>query len=162
MADLPGFIAIEVGDEDLPVAIAWTLPDGQLKHTLIQPDPDWLQRSDASLGDYTEDELNMMGVSPIDVLRELEEDHYNETLYSNGLVDDEQALSWLFDEYGMDPFIQLAPADSLYEHLTLGEWHRQRNDLFNELGLEPFKPEDELQVMLTLHMRAQSEAEDQA
>lgn len=153
MDSIPGFIAIEVGDADLPVAIAWTLPDGQLKHTLVQPGPDWLENEQASLGDYSEDELEMMGVSPIDILRELEADHFNGTLYSNGLVDDERALAWMFNEYGIEPFIDLAPAESLYEGLTHGEWHRQRSDLFNELGLEPFKPEDELQVMLTLHVR---------
>ena len=69
MDSIPGFIAIEVGDADLPVAIAWTLPDGQLKHTLVQPGPDWLENEQASLGDYSEDELEMMGVSPIDILR---------------------------------------------------------------------------------------------
>ena len=41
--DFPGFIAIETGDEEaLPVAISWALPDGQIKHALIQPDDDWL------------------------------------------------------------------------------------------------------------------------
>ncbi|GGY10824.1 hypothetical protein GCM10007160_42440 [Litchfieldella qijiaojingensis] len=154
MADFPGFIAVETGEDGgLPLAIAWALPDGQVKHTLIQPDNDWLDNELVSLGDYSLEELDSLGVSPLDVIRELENDHFSATLYTAGISDDEAALSRLFDVFGLDPFVELAPADSLYPDLAPGEWSRARGELFGELGLEPLRPEQEVQVMLMLHQR---------
>ncbi|MDT8896402.1 hypothetical protein RSO41_17275 [Halomonas sp. I1] len=159
MDELPAFIAIETGnDGDLPLSIAWTLPDGRVKHTLIQPDNNWLEDELVSLGDYSLEELNSMGVSPLDVIRELETDHFNATLYTAGVGDDEAALSRLFETYGLDPFVELAPAESLYNGLAPGEWARARGDLFGELGLEPLRPEEEIQVMLALHLRINEDA----
>ncbi|WP_069385131.1 hypothetical protein [Halomonas caseinilytica] len=159
MDELPAFIAIETGnDGDLPLSIAWTLPDGRVKHTLIQPDNNWLEDELVSLGDYSLEELNSMGVSPLDVIRELETDHFNATLYTAGVGDDEAALSRLFETYGLDPFVELAPAESLYNGLEPGEWARARGDLFGELGLEPLRPEEEIQVMLALHLRINEDA----
>ncbi|WP_275289042.1 hypothetical protein [Halomonas elongata] len=159
MDELPAFIAIETGnDGDLPLSVAWTLPDGRVKHTLIQPDSDWLEDELVSLGDYSLEELNSMGVSPLDVIRELETDHFNATLYTAGVGDDEAALSRLFETYGLDPFVELAPAESLYNGLAPGEWARARGDMFGELGLEPLRPEEEIQVMLALHLRINEDA----
>lgn len=154
MTDFPGFIAVETGeDHALPLAIAWALSDGQIKHTLIQPDDDWLDDELLQLGDYSLEELRTFGVSPLDVLRELEGDHYSATLYTAGVSDDEAALSRLFDDFGVDPFVELAPAETLYPDMAGGEWARARNELFGELGLEPLRPDHEVQVMLYLHQR---------
>ena len=154
MSDFPGFIAVETGeDKTLPVAIAWALSDGQIKHTLIQPDDDWLDEELLQLGDYSLEELRSFGVSPLDVIRELESDHHSATLYTAGISDDEAALSRLFDDFGIDPFVELAPAESLYPDMASGEWSRARNQMFGELGLEPLRPEHEVQIMLCLHQR---------
>ena len=154
MADVPGFIAVETGEEGgLPLAIAWSLNDGRIKHTLIQPDSDWLEDDTVALGDYSQEELESLGISPLDVIRELETDHFNATLLTAGVFDDEAAISRLFDTYGLDPFVELAPAESLYPDLDPGEWARARNELFAELGLEPMRPEQEVEVMLHLHKR---------
>ena len=158
MANMPGFIAVETGDDGgLPLAIAWTLPDGRVKHTLIQPEDDWLDAEMVSLGEDSLEELNSMGVSPLDVIRELENDHFSDTLYTAGVGDDEAALSRLFDTYGLDPFVELAPAESLYATLSPGEWARARGELFGELGLEPMRPEHEVEVMLHIHQRLGSD-----
>lgn len=160
MDELPGFIAVETGDEGgLPLAIAWSLTDGRVKHTLIQPDDDWLSDELLSLGGYSLEELASLGVSPLDVIRELEGDHFNETLYTAGVGDDEAALSRLFDTYGLDPFVELAPAESLYAALTPGDWSRARGELFGELGLEPLRPEHEVEVMLHLHERLSGDSD---
>ncbi|MCK0746368.1 hypothetical protein [Chromohalobacter nigrandesensis] len=156
--DFPGFITIETGDEDaLPVAIAWALPDGQVKHSLIQPDDDWLDEDLLKLGDYSLDELRSLGLSPLDVLRELEGDHFNVTLYTAGIGDDEAALSRLFDDFAVTPFVELAPAETLYPDLDPGEWARARGELFGDLGLEPMRADHEVQVMLYLHQRLRGE-----
>ena len=152
--EIPGFIAVETGEDGgLPLAIAWTLPDGRVKHTLIQPEDDWLDNEMVSLGEYSLEELNSMGVSPLDVIRELENDHFSATLYTAGVSDDEAAISRLFDTYGLDPFVELAPAESLYDALEPGDWARLRGDVFGELGMEPMRPEHEVAVMLNLHQR---------
>jgi hypothetical protein len=154
MDEIPGFIAVETSDDgELPLAIAWVLPDGRIKHTLIQPDDGWLSDDMNALNGYSLEELSSFGVSPLDVIRELENDHFNATLFTAGIRDDEAALARLFDTYGLDPFIELAPADSLYPDLMGGEWSRARGELFGELGLEPLRPDHEVEVMLKLHQR---------
>ncbi|WP_404377325.1 hypothetical protein [Vreelandella aquamarina] len=152
MADYPGFIAIETGEDNgLPLSIAWSLPDGRIKQTLIQPDDSWISEDSNVMGAYSIEELESLGVSPLDVIRELENDHFSATLYTSDNSSDEEALTRLFDTYGLDPFVELAPAQVLYEHLSPGEWHRLRSDAFNDLGLEPMRPEHEIEVMLVLH-----------
>lgn len=154
MSEIPGFIAIETGDEEgLPVAIAWSLPDGRIKHTLIQPDDSWFDDSSSVTREYSSEELESLAVSPLDVIRELENDHFSATLYTNDSGEDELALTRIFDTYGMDPFIELAPAETLYDNLSASEWQRQRSDAFSELGLEPMRPEHEVEVMLGMHQR---------
>ena len=154
MSEIPGFIAIETGDEEgLPVAIAWSLSDGRIKHTLIQPDDSWFDDSASATREYSSEELESLAVSPLDVIRELENDHFSATLYTNDSGEDELALTRIFDTYGMDPFIELAPAETLYDDLSASEWQRQRSDTFSELGLEPMRPEHEVEVMLNMHQR---------
>lgn len=154
MADYPGFIAIETGDEKgLPIAIAWSLPDGRIKHTLIQPDDSWLEGDMNALGGYSMEELESLGVSPLDVIREMENDHFSDTLYTSDNFEDEVALTRLFDLYGIDPFVELAPAETLYADISPGEWQRSRGEIFSELGLEPMRSEHEIEVMLNLHQR---------
>src|SRR5690554_166940 len=98
MVDFPGFIAVETGEDGgLPLAIAWALSDGQIKHTLIHPDDEWLNDELVSLGGYALDELENLGASPLDVIRELENDHFSATLYTAGISDEEAALARLFD-----------------------------------------------------------------
>jgi len=45
----------------------------------------------------------------------------------------------------------------LYERLSAGEWHRLRSDTFSDLGLEPMRPEHEIEVMLSLHQQLTEE-----
>ncbi|WP_233266409.1 hypothetical protein [Cobetia sp. L2A1] len=152
--DFPAFIAVETGeDSSLPLAIAWALPDGQMKHVLIQPDDEWLDNELLELGDYSLEDLRSFGVSPLDVLKELEQDYYQTTLYTTGINDDEHSLARLFDAYNMDPFIEFAPAESLYPEFSPGEWARERNNVMFEQGLQPFRPDNEVLVMLAIHTR---------
>ncbi|MCL7930552.1 hypothetical protein [Halomonas llamarensis] len=154
MSEIPGFIAIETGDEEgLPVAIAWSLSDGRIKHTLIHPDDSWFDDSSSVTREYSSEELESLAVSPLDVIRELENDHFSATLYTNDSGEDELALTRIFDTYGMDPFIELAPAETLYDNVSASEWQRQRSDAFGELSLEPMRPEHEVEVMLSMHQR---------
>ena len=158
MSDFPGFIAIETGDEEgLPLSVAWSLPDGRIKHTLIQPDDSWIAESEHVTNEYSAEELESFGVSPLDVIRELETDYFNETLYTSGSGEDELALARLFDTYGIDPFVELAPAESLYQGINKAHWQHQRREVFDQLGLEPMRPEDEVSAMLALHQQLEGD-----
>lgn len=149
--NLPGFIALESGEGDVPVAIAWTLSDGRIKHTLIQPDEAWLEDDVASLGDYHADELLTMGVSVSDVIRELEADYHGSLLYSANPEQDEAALARIFEAISGSAFVSIVDAGTLYNDPD--EWHQQRSEMFNEMGLEPGRAEHDLETLLKLHVR---------
>ncbi|BBG30025.1 hypothetical protein [Zymobacter palmae] len=156
----PAFLFIETGDDHLPLAICWSLPDGQIKHTLIQPLESW-GGDHTELGDYDIDTLHASGERPLDVLRELEADHSGDTVYINGLNDDEEALERLFDEYGIAPFIALEPLSSLYPDCDQEEWSERRGELLQEQGLTPMQADHEMLVMLMLHRRLNGEEGDE-
>lgn len=156
----PAFLFIETGDDHLPLAVSWSLPDGQIKHTLIQPIESW-DGDSAALGDYDIDTLHASGERPLDVLRELEADHSGETLYINGLNDDEGALERLFDEYGLSPFVVLEPLSTLYPDSDPEEWSELRTDLLQEQGLTPMQADHELLIMLMLHKRLNGQDSDE-
>ncbi|MGJ8515244.1 hypothetical protein R84981_001931 [Carnimonas sp. R-84981] len=150
---LPGFLHIVTGDGALPVAIAWSLKDGRIKHTLIQPLESWLEEENIGLEGFDESNLYGMGVSPLDVIRELEMDHDSETLYVTGTSDEEGALERIYAEYGLNPVVELANAWQLYSQLDREQWEDERRELFEERGLTPMSPEHEVEAMLFLHQR---------
>ena len=155
-ASFPAFLFIEVGDDNLPLAVGWSLPDGQIKHTLLQPLESW----DGDLGalaDYTLDTLHGSGERPLDVIRELEEDHYGERLYVSGLNDDEAALERLFSVYGLSPFVTIMPVDTLYPGIDPEQWRDMRSDILQEQGLTPMQADHELLIMLIAHQRLTGE-----
>lgn len=148
----PAFLFIETGEDHLPLAICWSLPDGQIKHTLIQPLESW-GGEPSELGDYDIETLHASGERPLDVLRELEADHCGETVYISGLNDDEDALERMFDEYSIAPFVSLEPLNVLYPDSDPEEWSELRGELLQEQGLTPMQADHELLIMLMLHRR---------
>lgn len=149
----PAFLAIETGDDALPVAIAWSLPDGQIKYTLIQPLESWDDGDDMALGGYDISTLHATGERPLDVIRELEEDHFEETLYIAGVGEEHEALERLFSEYGMTPFVTLEYASTLYETADAESWQESRSEVLLEQGLTPMQADDEVTAMLNVHQR---------
>lgn len=148
----PAFLFVEANDENLPLAIGWSLPDGQIKHTLIQPLESW-EGDPATLADYALETLHASGERPLDVIRELETDHFGDTVYVSGLNDDEAALNRLFNEYGMSPFVTVMPIETLYSGVDADEWRDMRSDLIQEQGLMPMQADHELLIMLMAHQR---------
>lgn len=150
---LPGFIHIVTGDNALPVAVAWSLKDGRIKHTLIQPLESWLEQDDIALDGYDEANLYALGVRPLDVIQELAMDHDSDTLYISGSGAEEAALERIYDEYGMNPVVELAPAHELYSSLDMEAWEDERRYILEERGLTSLNPEHEVEAMLFLHQR---------
>lgn len=153
----PAFLAIETGDDALPVAIAWSLPDGQIKYTLIQPLESWDDGDDLALNGYDLDTLHANGERPLDVIRELEADHFEAVLYVSGVGEEHDALERLFSEYGINPFVTLEYASRLYDNVDTETWQDARNDYLIDEGLPPMQADNEVLAMLNLHQRYNNE-----
>lgn len=95
----PQFIAIDGSsweEHAHPVAIAWSMADGQIKTTLIQPDDDW-DDWDIALQDLhgiTPDTLYQRGETLWSVIRELEGDLEQPYLYA----DDQERVTLLLEK----------------------------------------------------------------
>lgn len=98
----PQFIAIDASSfEDWahPVAIAWSLPDGRIKTTLVTPDDDW-DDWDISLQDMhgiTPETLHQRGETPWSVIRELEQDLENSYIFADQPDRVEELLDKLYE-----------------------------------------------------------------
>lgn len=108
----PQFIAIDGSSfEDFahPVAIAWSLPNGQIKTTLITPEDDW-EDWDISLQDLhgiTPDTLHQRGESPWSVIRELEQDLDNAYLFADHQERVETLINKLYEACDREPSFEI-------------------------------------------------------
>ncbi|WP_221798291.1 hypothetical protein [Oceanobacter mangrovi] len=137
----PQFIAVDGSsyeEEANPIAIAWSLPDGRIKTTLVQPDDGW-DDWDYALEDIhgiTRDTLYQRGETSWAIVRELE----NDLEQSYILTDDEERSGDLIEkiyeacnreisievgDYSSDitdqDALQHATQQLFHEHLTCDE-----------------------------------------
>lgn len=99
MTQLPIFISLDVVDDNtrvVPVAIAWSLPDGQIKTTLIQPDQGW-EIDAISLGQIDIDTLYDQGATPAEIVTEMNLDFDENTVFCFDEYQDTPGLDTLFD-----------------------------------------------------------------
>lgn len=155
MNQFPIFLDFECSspDEDgFPIAVSWSLPDGQVKSTLISPEDHWLDYESSHFDDHhlDIDDLMLHGVSALEVIRELQADIDADVVYVDGLGEDEHWLDKLYQAYQMEPQFALEPAYSLYE--TDSEaWIDQKQTWLEENGLDPYQSEANVVAMLHLH-----------
>lgn len=149
---LPLFLDIEVSspdEEQYPIAIAWSLPDGQLKSVLVSPDDDWAPWDNAD-ADTDVQYLMDQGMSGLDVIREMNQDLSGQTVFVDGLDDDEALIDKLFETFGDDPDFEIAPLTSLlpepFESLL-----DQRRQLAENHELDLNAAEDSVRSMLFLY-----------
>lgn len=149
---LPLFLDIEVSspeEEQYPIAIAWSLPDGQLKSVLVSPDDDWEPWDNAD-ADTDVQYLMDQGMSGLDVIREMNQDLSGQTVFVDGLDDDEALIDKLFETFGDDPDFEIAPLTSLlpepFESLL-----DQRRQLAENHELDLNAAEDSVRSMLFLY-----------
>lgn len=98
----PHFIAIDASsyeDTAYPIAIAWSLSDGTIKTTLIQPDDDWEEWDSAleELHGINQETLYQRGETPWSVIRELENDLEQSYLATDDVDRCEQLLETLYE-----------------------------------------------------------------
>ena len=78
------------------MAIAWSLPNGQIKTTLIQPDQDW-EIDAISLGEIDLETMYDQGATPAEIVTEMNLDFDENTVFCFDEYQDIPGLDTLFD-----------------------------------------------------------------
>lgn len=103
----PHFVAVDASswEEDAhPIAIAWSMTDGQIKTTLIQPDDGW-DDWDYALEDIhgiSRDTLYQRGETTWSVIRELENDLEQSYLFADDQERVEELLNRIYESCGRE------------------------------------------------------------
>ncbi|KZY34124.1 MULTISPECIES: hypothetical protein [unclassified Oleiphilus] len=150
--EFPSFIDIEYSTPDeggFPTAITWSLANGQIKSVLIIPDDEW------DPWDNTDSTVDLQflfdqGVSGPDVIRELNQDLDGQTVFIDGLDEDEALLELLFETYNNELGFEIASITQLFSSHPLETLLAKRNDLAIENQLDIDSIEDNVRALLHL------------
>lgn len=148
----PIFIDIEASTADengFPVAISWSLPDGQLKSVIIIPDDEW------DPWDNADPELDLQhlfdqGVSGPDVIRELNEDLDGQTIFVDGLDEDEALLEKLFDTYQQSMGFEIATLNHLFPKHNIEDILSMHRQICSDYQLDTESIEDKVRAFIFL------------
>lgn len=111
MNQFPVFISLDVvGDHKqiIPITIAWSLPDGQIKSTLVRPEEDW-EIEEIALGDLDIDTIIEQGATPAEIVTEMNLDFEDTTVYCFDEYQDVPALDALFHALNDEPSFEVIP-----------------------------------------------------
>ena len=148
----PLFIDIEAStaeENGFPTAISWSLPDGQLKSVLIIPDDEWDPWENADAGIDLQ-HLFDQGMTGHDIIRELNEDLDGQTVFIDGLDEDEQLLEKLFDTFQQSMGFEIAPLTELFNQHDLENLLLLRDDIARECQLDLELIEDKIRSLIFL------------
>jgi len=126
--EYPQFIAIDSSSFEEyahPVAIAWSLADGQIKTTLISPDDQWEDECDSALQDMhgiTPETLYERGETTLAVIRELEADLANPYIFADDPVRVEEQLNKLYESCSRDMSIEIGDYREIVTETLLDEY----------------------------------------
>ena len=148
--NFPLFIDIETSSADdtaFPTSISWSLPDGQLKSVLIIPDDEW-EPWDNTDADIDLQHLFDQGVSGPDVIWELNEDLDGQTVYVDGLDNDESYIELLFDTYQSSIGFEIATLKDLFPRQNIENILNLRNEIAHEYQLDIELIEDKVRSLI--------------
>lgn len=148
--NFPLFIDIETSSADdtaFPTSISWSLPDGQLKSVLIIPDDEW-EPWDNTDADIDLQHLFDQGVSGPDVIRELNEDLDGQTVYVDGLDNDESYIELLFDTYQSSIGFEIATLKDLFPRQNIENILNLRNEIAHKYQLDIELIEDKVRSLI--------------
>lgn len=148
----PVFIDIEASsaeDSSYPIAISWSLPDGQLKSVLVIPEDEWDPWENAD-PNVDVQHLFDQGMTGADIIRELNEDLDGQTVYVDGLDEDERLLDMLFDSFQQSIGFELALLTNLFSGQTLESILLMREEIAREFQLDMETIEDRIRAHLFL------------
>jgi|GEM_PF-2742612 len=151
----PLFIDINTSHADdnaFPTSIAWSLPDGTIKSVIISPDSDWDPWNNAS-PDVDIQHLMDQGVSGPDVIREMNEDLDGQTVFVDGLDEDELLLELLFETYDNTLGFELATISKLNPQYSFEDLLVIRLQIADEYQFNLGLAEENIQALLHLSER---------
>ena len=151
----PLFLDLEGSSHDegaYPIAASWSLPDGQIKSSLIMPEDDWEDWDVGNLAarGITRDHLLDQGFSALDVIREMNLDFGDARVYIDGLDYDQELLDRLFEAYGEDPTFELVSISRRIPEYGYERFLSYRQQLLDETGRSAYESESNVFVMLKL------------
>lgn len=149
---VPKFLDIEYCQTDdalFPIAMAWSLEDGQMKNVVIAPADEWLPE-DGDLGDLDLLYLEEQGVPLIELVHELHQDLPDQTVYVDGLDPDEILVDMIFSVLEQDAPFEIAPITDLITNMSSDALEDRRRQLLFEAGLEPQLPENGVYALLLM------------
>ena len=150
--NFPLFIDIEASSPDekaFPTSITWSLPDGQLKSVQIIPDDEWDPWDNAD-AEIDLQHLFDQGVSGPDIIRELNEDLDGQTVYVDGLDEDDSLIELLFDTYQQSIGFEIATLRELFPKQDIENILTLRNEIANEYQLDIELIEDKVRALIFL------------
>jgi len=155
--EYPRFLVLESSsyEEDAyPIAACWSIADGQLKDVLIRPEDEWRQW-DASNEDrhgITRQQIEMVGETVLDVIRELSEDVDKQPVYVREPYMYRKWLSTLYEAYGAEVPFDVFPATDLF-NMGEAELEEELENLASNLLLDLKVPEERVRTCLELYQR---------
>ena len=150
----PQFIDIDGSSQEYdqyPTEIAWSLPDGTIKSVLIQPDDDW-DPWDACDADLDVQHFMDHGETPGDIIKELNEDVSGQTIFVDGLDEDQLLIDKLFMPCDpAEPDFEIATLKALFEGLDTETLLDSLDQISAHHGLDSARPEDRVRALLFLY-----------
>ncbi len=154
----PLFVSIEPNlfeEAAYPIEVAWSLPDGQIKTTLITPEPNWTEWSALNEDRYgvTRETLFAQGVSALEVIREFDcdsEEHSTAYFY-----DVEYETIW-FDRLYATADLELPIETAGANELMAGDPEEVRllvRDIAQDIGLDTDSPQGRVTALLHAYQR---------
>lgn len=149
---LPQFIDIEycdTGTHCYPTAVAWSLADGRIKTVVLTPDDEWLPQ----LAEDPAVDLRWLyetGVPVIEVIREMEHDLTDRTVFNDGLDPDESLVDMLYQTVNQDPPFEVAPVSELFDGESPADLEEERRRILFEHQLDASQPENGVYALLML------------
>ncbi|NWN90792.1 hypothetical protein HLV39_04680 [Marinobacter adhaerens] len=148
----PRFLDIEYCQTDdalFPVAMAWSLENGQMKTVVIAPADEWLPE-DGDLGDFDLHYLEEQGVPLLELIHELHQDLPDQTVYVDGLDPDEILVDLIFNAMNQEVPFEIAAVTELITSLSADALEDYRHQILFEESLEPQLPENGVYALLLM------------
>ena len=155
--EYPRFLVLESSsyEEDAyPIAACWSIADGQLKDVMIRPEDEW-RTWDASNEDrhgITRNQIELVGETVLDVIRELSEDVDKQPVYVSEPYLYTKWLSTLYSAYGAELPFEVVPMTELFK-MEEAELQEELENLSSNLLLDLKVPEEKVRTCLELYAR---------
>lgn len=148
-------------DRAYPIAVSWSLPDGQLKSTLVKPDEDWWDPDGNIQLDYDLDEeiLHTQGLSAIEIAKEMEADIEDGQVFCLDPDMNDQLAIRIFDALNIEPNFESYPTQEVLKGYDAELLLEQMDATGAQLGIDLSSCENRVRVLLEIYHRQISDSD---